>query len=244
MNENIFTLPGGYFHDGCLHKDVQLKPITGKDEEMLAEAEGAGEEFIITLILANCIQCLGHLDAISIDIARKMLIADRDFILMKQYQLTFGDKVDAILTCPACDKKMDIDFFLSEVEVAENNLSSQVFTMELSSLAAYEDEQGRKHRNIEFRLPNGGDLEAVEGIKNEIDAVIKLLSRCVIRVGDKRMDENISRSLTALARREIEEEMSELAPRVELEMDIKCPECQHLFTTHFNIGLFFSKISG
>lgn len=244
MNENIFTLPGGYFYDGCLHKDVQLKPVTGRDEEMLAEAEGAGNEFVTTLILANCIQSLGHLDAVSIDTARKILIADRDFILLKQYQLTFGDKVDAVLICPACDKKMDIDFFLSQVEVVEKNLGSQIFTMELSPLAAYEDEQGRKHRNIEFRLPNGGDLEAVEGMQNEADAVIKLLSRCVSRVGDQRMDENISRSLTALARREIEEEMSELAPRVELEMDLICPECQHLFTTHFNIGLFFSKISG
>lgn len=244
MNENIFTLPGGYFYDGCLHKDVQLKPITGRDEEMLAEAEGAGNEFATALIISNCIQSLGHLDAVSIDTARKILIADRDFILLKQYQLTFGDKVDAVLICPACDKKMDIDFFLSQVEVVEKNLGSQIFTMELSPLAAYEDEQGRKHRNIEFRLPNGGDLEAVEGMQNEADAVIKLLSRCVSRVGDQRMDENISRSLTALARREIEEEMSELAPRVELEMDLICPECQHLFTTHFNIGLFFSKISG
>lgn len=244
MNENIFTLPGGYFHDGFMHREVDLKPITGRDEEMLAGMGGAGEASFTTAILANCIKRVGNLDMISADVARKMLIADRDFLLMKLYQLTFSEKIEAILTCSACDKKMEIDFLLSEIEVVKKNLDSQVFVMELSSQAAFEDVEGRKHRSIEFRLPDGGDLEVIEGVKNEADAVIKMLSRCVVKVGDKRMEESIARSLSALAQREIEEKMSELAPLVDLDMDLICPECQHSFTTQFNIGLFFLKSSG
>lgn len=244
MNKNIITLPGGYFYEGSMHREVRLKPITGRDEEMLAEMQGAGDASITTAILANCIKCLCHLDMVNADVARSMVIADRDFLLMNLYQLTFGDKVEATVTCAVCNKKIDVEFLVTQIEVIEMNMSSQVFTMELSPQAAYEDEEGRKHESIEFRLPNGGDLEAMEDVKNEAEAMIKLLSRCIMRVGEKRMNENIAASLTALAKREIEVKMSELAPRVELDMDITCPECQHSFTTHFNIGLFFSKSSG
>lgn len=244
MTEKIFTLPGGYFHDGFMHREVHLKPITGRDEEMLAEMDGAGEASFTTAILANCIKRLGNLDTVSADVTRNMLIADRDFLLMKLYQLTFGDKVEATLTCSACDKKMDTEFLLSQIDVVEKNLDSQVFVMELSPQAAYEDREGRNHESIEFRLPNGADLETMESVKNEADAVTNLLSRCVMRVGEKKMDESIARSLTSSAYKEIEEKMSQLAPGVEMDMDFTCPECQHSFTTQFNIGLFFLKNSG
>ncbi len=241
MSENIFTLPGGYIYEGDVYSEVELKQITGREEELIAEMEGEGEASVTTALLTSCIKRLGLLSPVSKDMARNMLVGDRDFLLMKLCQITFGDKVEATLACPACSINMDVDFSLNQIEVKRKNQDSQTFTMELSPLAAYEDEEGNKHRNVEFRLPKGGDLETIEGIRNEADAVTKLLSRCIKRVGDKIMDENIARSLTALARREIEKNMSELAPGVELDLDIVCYECQHSFTVPFNIGIFFLK---
>jgi len=241
MSEIVCILPGGYIQNGCVYNDVELKPIMGREEELIAEMEEEGVASITTALLANCIKRLGPLSPVSSDVVRGMIIGDRNYLMTKLCQTTFGDEIEATLICPECSKKMEIDFSLSQIEVKEKRQGSKIFTMELSSFVAFQDEEGVRHRNLEFRLPNGGDIEAIDGKSDEDEAVTELLLRCIMKVGNMKMDEKIAGSLGAPARKEIEEKMSELAPEVELDLDLECPECQHSFTVPFNIGSFFLK---
>jgi hypothetical protein len=85
-------------------------------------------------------------------------------------------------------------------------------------------------RLVRFRLPSGGDQEAVLGVDASI-AASELLNRCVF--------DDSGRSLSEEEREAVIAEMERLAPRVELELDAVCPECGHSFIAPFDTTAFF-----
>jgi hypothetical protein len=85
-------------------------------------------------------------------------------------------------------------------------------------------------RMVHFRLPSGGDQEAALGLDLP-DAVSALIERCLLDDGGKPLDGTEREVLIA--------EMERLAPKVELELDLTCPECQHQSVAPFDVTAFF-----
>ena len=249
QNESIvFTLPGGYLtSDGNCYKDVELRPLTGKEEELIADRENS--KMVASLlvdILANCTKRIGPMTEISPDVIRNMVIADRDYLLLCLRQLTFGENVEARVRCPneKCKKLMDISFDITGIKIIDKDLGNGFFLTELSDTAAYRDRENKLHKEIEFRLPTAGDQEEAAKIypKNQSKALTTLFSRCLVRVGDiTEIDENIISSLTILARREIESSMKAQMPVVHLGIEVTCPQCNMQFESPFDIQNFFLK---
>ena len=265
--QGIFILPGGYrFPDGSLHQIVKLRQLTGREEEMILDANGAvasavnaasdgdnnSKNNIVTLltrILSNCVESIGPLKDINPDVVRQLLICDRDYLLLKLRQITFGDRIDAQVECPneSCRKPMHIDFDLKNIKVERKDIGKGVHLVRLSPRASFMDSRnnGITHTEIEFRLPNIGDQEEIaeelyKETKNESKALTKLLHRCLIRVGNiSEIDENLIYSLPMLARREIDVKMQEVSPKVDLQIRIKCPQCNTDFTSPFDLQNFF-----
>lgn len=202
---------------------------------------------LLTRILASCIENIGPIKEISPDVVRQLLICDRDYLLLKLRQMTFGDQIDAQVTCPnkACGKLMHIDFNLKKIKVQRKNIGKGIHSIRLSPLASYSDSNNAKHSRIDFRLPNVADQEEISEqlyreTKNESKALTKLLQRCLIRIGSiNEIDEDIIYSLSILARREIDLKMQELSPRVDLRIHFKCPACGTGFTSPFDLQNFF-----
>jgi len=97
-------------------------------------------------------------------------------------------------------------------------------------------------RTVTFRLPNGGDQEALSPLlaENEAAAMSGLLARCLLRIGTQtEIDEEDVARLTPLARLEIERRMAEVAPQVDLLMEATCPECGREFRAPFDLQQFF-----
>jgi hypothetical protein len=120
------------------------------------------------------------------------------------------------------------------------------YQMELSPEAAVTGEAGEVYRAVTFRLPNGGDQEAISPFisENEAKAVAMLLGRCIQGIGPLKApgDELISR-LSPLARMEIERQMETVAPKVDLTMEANCPECNREFDAPFDLqGFFLSEL--
>ena len=135
-----------------------------------------------------------------------------------------------------------MDFNLRDIPIKQGKISSQVFTVMLPKQVESEDNEGEEHYKVEFRLPNGGDQEefASLAVHNEAEAVNKLLARCIQRIdGITEIDESHIEKLSLSAQRKIEETMAELAPQVDLEMEAKCPECEKVFSSPFNMPQFF-----
>jgi hypothetical protein len=218
LGEAVFPLPGGLaFDDGPPLKTAVLRPVHGFEEEWLAHASEAPSAVKVTRLLSACLISLDD-QAVTTELVRRLLVGDRDYLILQLRRLTFGDEVMAVLTCPACGEPMDVSFRASEapVEARTQTASSHGMTLE--------------DRAVRFRLPTGGDQEALLGM--DIDAAAdQLLRRCLCDDG--------GRPLTDEEREAVIARMEQLAPQAELELDLTCPECSHAFIAPFDTTTFF-----
>ena len=240
-----FLLPGGYRDlSGALHREVELVPLSGREEERLAEAKPSTNAAALTVLLSRCVCRLGTISPISDDIVRRLLIADRHYLFLKLREATFGEHVQATVQCPweACQKKVDIDFSLHDIPVRESTEKGPLYTRELSPEAAFSNELGEQYREVVFRLPNGEDQEAISPMveENETEALALLLARCIRRLGPLHdPGPEVIHQLSPLARAEIERHMEVVAPHVDLTLVAHCPECDREFTVPFDLQGFF-----
>ncbi len=234
-------LPGGYVDkSGAVNQNVVLAPLSGREEELLAGNHSRGSDSLITYILNQCIRSIGNINPVSEDIVRNLLIADRQYLLLKLREVTFGESVQATVPCPwpDCGKKVDIDFSLENIPVIASEDKGPTYKMKLPVNAAFES----VHRDVVFRLPIGDDQEVISPYlyENEAKALTMLLNRCIQSIGPiQNTGEGLFSRLSPLARMEIEKQMQAVAPRVELDMGANCPECGREFTIPFDLQDFF-----
>jgi len=244
MDQMICWLPGGYIDgEGNVHREAEIAPLCGRDEELLAGSRRQASASLVTAILSRCVKRIGAVAPVTPDVARALLVADRQYLLLKLREATFGPRVLAGLSCPwpDCGKKVDIDFRMSDIPVRESEARSLVHALELSAGAIYAGADGAPRRDISFRLPNGDDQERLAPmlLENEAEALAALLARCIVPNGDGRSGEEIVGSLPPMTRFEIEEAMRRLAPEIELTMETDCPECGREVAVPFDLQDFF-----
>jgi uncharacterized protein DUF6760 len=215
-------LPGGYWDSGGrLHRSFELSALTGREEELLLTA-GAETASLVTAVLSRCLVRLGDLSPVPSAVVRSLLVGDRQYLLLRLRQLTFGDAVRANLLCPwpECGGRVSATFSLSSVPVVAPPERAPTFTVPV------------RDAEVTFRLPTGADQEELSALAatNEAEALTRLLARCV--VGSSVED------LSSAARAELEDHMSRLAPRVEQTMELACVECGRTFLAPFDIHRF------
>ena len=228
------VLPGGYWDEGgTLHRDFELAPLTGRDEELLAQSGLAESASLVTAVLSRAVRRVGDVSPISEHVARQLLVADRQYLLMKLRRSTFGGIVRGSVFCPwrDCGERVSLQFQIDDLPVQEAGERAPYFTMTLSSGS-----------DVDFRLPNGADQETVSPLvpRNEAEALSLLLARAIRRIGAKSSPapDDVA-ALSPIERSEIETEMERLSPRIELDFDTSCSECGRSFVVPFNLQQFF-----
>src|SRR5262249_35238856 len=226
--ESSFALPGGWLLGDALDagqrcETAVLRPLTGHEEEWLAQHRGAPSATIASQILDACVLRLDDREPPR-DFARRMLVGDRDYLMLQLRRLMNGDKIQAIMACPACSAKMDVDVDAGQIPVEGIRTYDGAHELALQTGARV------RARNIRFRLPTGGDQEAVVGLP--VDAAgDELLRRCLLEPCDPPLDDDEKAAVIAA--------MEERAPRVEIELELTCPECAQRFLTPFDTTTFF-----
>jgi hypothetical protein len=247
MDGLVGLLPGGYWDPaGALHREFELAVLTGRDEELLAEAGRQESASLVSAVLSRCVGRLGDMSPVPLEVTRQLLVADRRYLLLRLRQLTFGDQVHASLVCPwpDCGERVSISLSLGSVPVKVPPDRAPAYEMVLSEVAAPAGPAAS--REIGFRLPNGADQEELSPwlARNEAMALTLLLARCIQRIGAVAPpgDEQL-RALSPLARAEIEARMEELAPQVEQTIEVGCAECGQRFQAPFDVQrLFFGEL--
>jgi hypothetical protein len=224
LSDGVCFLPGGLMlDDGQRLGRAELRPLTGREEEWVTQHADLPSAKLTTRILSSC---LLRLDNVSVnpDIIGKLLVGDRDFLILQLRRMTLGDRFAAIFSCPVCKRAMDVEFVEQDILVEPRPQNAMTYTW-------HPDE----HRSpVRFRLPNGADQVAVADLFTD-EAVEVLLRRCVVDDGGV--------PLTLDERAAVITEMDRLAPQIDLELDLNCPECGHSFTTPFDCtAFFFSEI--
>jgi hypothetical protein len=227
------VLPGGWWDGvGRLHRDVEFGTLTGRDEEALTGAAAAATPEAVTVVLARCLRRLGDLSPVPADVVRQLLVADREWLLLQLRRATFGDRVRGDLVCPwpDCGQRVSVEFSVAEVPVRPAPDPRPWYELSLP------DADG--DRAVRFRLPNGGDVEALAALlpQGEGRALTLLLARCILRIGEVTdPDPDAVAALPSTERARIETEMERVAPAVDRELDTPCPECGRTFTASFDV---------
>jgi hypothetical protein len=245
----LFALAGGYVaHDGAIHREVKLSPLTGRLEELLADVTpGVCSASVVTDLLAGCVERVGALPMIDPDLIRGLLVGDREYLLVRLRQMEFGSEVYTVWHCDNtnCRKPMDIAFSIADLVIERKTVLTRFFTHRLSAID-FDSAPGKvgncDNCEVEFRLPTGADQEALAAVFHADPgaAVDRLLARCVRRIGDGggTGEASIAR-LTEDAKREIGGVMEQLAPQIAMELDLICPECHTSFVADFDFTAFF-----
>lgn len=229
---------------GVVHREVELVPLTGREEELLAQNRKKESATMVTTVISRCVKRLGTIEPVSETAVRSMLIADRQFLLLKLREITFGDKVHFTVSCPwpDCKKQVDVEFSIRDISVKESKPPGLCHTMELSEKAAIRNGDGESYKKITYRLPNGSDQESVSPMlhENEAKALTQLLERCILAIGPRQNPgKDLLDMISPLARMEIETHMAATAPCLDLDLETDCPECEREFTVPFDLHHFF-----
>lgn len=238
------VLPGGYWDaTGRPCRAFELTALTGREEELLGQTRPEGPAAaLVTEVISRCVRRIGDISPVPPEVARRLLVADRQFLLLQLRRATFGDLVRAHVVCPwpGCGERVSVEFSLADLPVREAEVRAPVHTMTLSAEALAEGDAS--DAEVCFRLPNGSDQEELSARleDNEAEALTMLLARCVQRLGSDEAPsyERLS-ALSARARCEIEERMARLAPKVEQTLEARCAECGRTIVAPFDIQRFF-----
>jgi hypothetical protein len=156
------------------------------------------------------------------ELAARLVVGDREALMLHLRQITFGDKLEPVVRCPkdACGQQMDVSLRVSDLLVEPSNGVPEYFERDSPGLGAFR-----------FRLPCGQDQEAVAALARSDPhaAALTLLGRCT--------DHGVQ-DLPAGAVEIIGEWMAELDPQAEIRLDLTCPECGHAFTSLLDAGAY------
>jgi hypothetical protein len=228
------TLPGGYWvAEGKLYRDAWVRPLSGEVELWAAESQvGAVPARRVTELLASCVGRIGDLVEPGMTVAAGLTVGDREALLLHLRRLTYGERMQCVLTCPwpRCGERMDLDLGIHELLVPKyENICPEHET-------EFGVESGRCR--VKFRLPTGADQEAAAGLAARAphDAAQLILDRCVSSV---MVNETLVDRLPLEAAEPLARVMSDLDPQAEMRLDPVCPACGRGFSTILDTAAYF-----
>jgi hypothetical protein len=223
-------LPGGWLDDaGACHRQALVRSLCGRDEEWLyGLSPGTPLARVVTDLLVRCLGRLGP-SRPGAEAVRQLPVGDRDYLLLKLRQLSFGNQVEMTLTCSreGCGARMDVDFGLDAIPVRQAPQRPS-YRLRLT---------GREAGELRFRLPRGGDLEELAAAGGD-DLEAALLGRCLLGgPASVRAVERSPRRRAAVAAA-----LERRSPGVERELEATCPECRHVTVVDFDpVAGFFAE---
>lgn len=160
-------------------------------------------------------------------------VGRRDAALLTLREWLFGPRLSGLATCPACHEQLEMEFDVADLRVGPGAEESSK-RMELPVAVG--------KRTFWFRVPNSIDLisvlETVQG-DDEIERGRRdLLKRCLLRVDEESAssaDLPDVDTLDEAAIASVESAIAEADPQADLQLELTCPACGHLWELGFDV---------
>lgn len=174
--DHLVQLPGGLYWDGELLRTAEVRELTGHDEEVLAALTGSIAEWM-SVMLGRAVERIGDRKPTPAMI-RKLLIGDRDALMLGVRIATFGPDITATLVCPHCDEQFEATVDLRTVESVVLAAPTPQHEHEV---------QLRGGGTAVVRLPDGAAQERIfaDDAGNPAQRNTRLLTRCLVSLKDE-----------------------------------------------------------
>jgi hypothetical protein len=227
------SLPGGAWRRGVCHRDVLVHAVTGADElAALDERNLPSLAARVTTLLARCTEAVGPAHGEPLDeLMRSLTIGDRETLLLHVRCLTFGDRIECVLSCPMCGAALESELSVNGLLVpVEESPAREWHDLDV-------DDEGGTQYHVRFRLPTGADQEAVAALatRDAAAAAQAMLRRCIT---DLRHGESPVETPPSLVADRIGALLPELDPQAELTLDLNCAVCGNAFTVLFDAASY------
>jgi len=183
---DIELLCGVLNEDGSLEKSCTIKSMTGGLRKKVAQPEMRKDGYkIINAVLDACVVSVGGNPFTPSREAKRLLMADSDYLLLKIRQLSLGDHIDLDLKCPACGNSWGGTLEIGDIECFP--MDDDDFKIE-----DFEAKFNVKTENWDctVRLPNCEDQKIIAKLaqNNPIAAQHQMYARTILTSDGKKVD--------------------------------------------------------
>lgn len=221
---NLFDLPRGRYTGNKWETEVELRELTGSDEEALARFNDPADFFDGVVVYGTARVGATQLTDLSFperqSILSDLLIGEREQLFINIARLTYGDEKEVAHSCPSCGNDAETTVLLSEdikMPVMENPYTL-TYTMVTS-----------KGDSLSYRLATGADQLAVVKRKgaSAAEQSTLMISQCVTAMNDKPIIDPMAmaRSLSMGDRRKLIEHLIEYQPSPDMTLTMPCISC-------------------
>lgn len=238
-----FELPYGVKDEaGNIHKEVEMIEMNGIVDEVISKPDvrtNIGK--IIGAVLGVCLKRVGTLTPQKLGKSKwdkmitEMYMGDRDFLMFKLREITYGDELELDLQCPHCqDKFKHIVELATDIEI--NLPTGDPNHIEFELPKGVRNTEGVAITDGHLRLPTGFDQEQMDNMlrKNPGQANTTLLTRAVQALGDIELSSMIIRNLSKRDRDYLVKHLADNMFGPKMVLDINCPSCNESFDTGVN----------
>jgi hypothetical protein len=225
------VVPGGVWMDAPgAHepvRDLALRAVNAEDEVCLLESASAAVAARATALLARCLDDGER-------IAGALTVGDREALLLQLRRATFGERLDAIVRCPAraCGQPMELTLAVGDLLVPPYREVRRWHDLAV-------DLDGARYA-LSFRLPIASDVDQVAGIaRTDPVAAARELARRAVRRVERDGRPIDAAELPGAVTARLGAAMADLDPQAEVELALRCPFCDGHFTMIFDVSAFF-----
>lgn len=223
------TLPGGYTNAaGESVTTVEVRELTGKDEEAIARAQNLGKALLQvinrgTVKIGKEVATEEALDA--------MLAGDRDTIMLGIYKATFGNTPELQGFCGGCNTFKPVTVNINDDIKVKTLVDEPTFIV------------NAKCGEVVVTLPTGYcQKELVNNSdKTMSELTTILLENCILKINGRPVISKAQiQNLGISDRRLIGETINKnaIGPVFE-EISVSCPDCESEVKTPINLGILF-----
>jgi hypothetical protein len=203
-------------------------------ELLTAWERGQGQASFQRALILLSVAC----PELTIDQLAQLSIGERDARLLALRELTFGSQLVSLANCSACGQQLEFSFNAGEILVTSETDQAKEIQDAFKKEAFKPLSMNLNEYEILFRLPNSLDLAALAGSLDGSDSQQRLFQRCVLSA--RLLDEEINSSqLPAEILEAISSRMDEADPQADVQLNLSCLQCGHLWQATFDIESFF-----
>jgi hypothetical protein len=222
--DTLIHLPRGLYTGSKWETEVEIRELTGADEEALARFKEAHDFFNGVLVYG--IARIGSEDLEREPFAERsstlagLLIGEREQLFLHIARITYGDEKEITHTCPYCGVEVNTTLLLSEDITVPEMTNPQMTTDTLTT---------SKGATLTYRLATGADQMLVFSKKgaNVAEQNTIMISQCVTQIDNKPVVNpmEMARSLSMGDRRKLLDLLITAQPSPDFNLKVDCVSC-------------------
>jgi hypothetical protein len=223
------TLPGGYITPtGETVTNVEVRELTGKDEEAIARAQNLGKA-LLSILYRGTVK-IGD-EVATEELVDQLLAGDRDSIMLGIYKATFGPTAEVQGFCGGCNEFKPVTVSIDDDIKVRPLVDERSFVIDC------------KIGEVVVSLPTGfAQKELVNNADKTVSELTTiLLEQCVTRINGKPVVSRMQvQNLGINDRKKIGEAINKhnIGPIFE-DIAVTCPDCESEVRVPINLGSLF-----